>query len=157
MSATIWTNERIGFRSSNGATTGMFDMIHHSQNATTNATNFNMNKFECGVGEQGHTCVLKYVQPKNGLQMVTAKLQNPRVEIVDTDTYSYMVAQLCYEVGPVAHQQEFVVLTRDKVPPMFVKQRILTTLKSKLGMSNADVQALTKGVSYQCWGADKFL
>lgn len=88
---------------------------------------------------------------------MTAKLQNPRVEIVDTDTFSYMIMQLCFEVGPLAHQQEFVVLTRDKSAPIFVKQQILKTLKSKLGMSNADVQALTKGLSNQCWGEDKFL
>ena len=68
-----------------------------------------------------------------------------------------MVLQRCFEIGPLAHQQEFIVLTRDKSAPMFVKQQILKTLKSKLGMSNADVQAMTKGLSFKCWGEDKFL
>ena len=50
----------------------MYDMIHHGQNLTTNQTFFNMNTFQCGLGEKAYSCQLNFLNPENIVQKAVA-------------------------------------------------------------------------------------
>ena len=80
--------------------------------------------------------------------------QKPReFSIVSTDIYTHLIASVCKTFGAF-HYQDYVVLTREKQPGLFVRKQILTGLKDKLKFTNDDVKALTKGDVHKCWGDD---
>ena len=77
-------------------------------------------------------------------------------DIIATDGGSYLIASLCYDYG-LMHNQEFLVLVREKQPPKFIRAKILKALKDKLNMKNDDIKQLAKGQSHECWGDDMYL
>lgn len=101
---------------------------------------------------EGHSCTLENVEASNLAKKAVAAVANPSVEIVDTDTFSYAVLQFCNSYG-VAHQQDFVVLTRLKEPAMFTKQQILKTLR-QMGLADEDITGMSKSLAVECWGED---
>ena len=69
---------------------------------------------------------------------------------------SHLVASMCYEYG-LFHYIDYLVLTREKEPGMFIRGKALKALNDKVGMTDEQVQSLQKGLVFECWGEDRFL
>lgn len=69
------------------------------------------------------------------VQGIVSKVMNKKIQIINTDYFSYMVVSVCQDFG-VAHQQEILVLTRFKEPSVYIRQQILSALKTKLLLTN---------------------
>ena len=124
---------------------GSFDLLHHSMNITTNDTKFSRHHLTCGKPgtEESQTCSLKTEWAPTIVHKMTV-MKNRDFQIIDTDLFSYMVASACYEYK-LAHWNDFVVLTREKEPSIWTRNKILNVLTSKLNMSETDVKSMEKG------------
>lgn len=69
--------------------------------------------------------------------------------VVDTDYYSYAVAHSCQEFGAF-HYADWAVLSRDKEPPMFMRNKMRNTLLKH----QVDIPSMKKGPLTTCWGQD---
>ena len=72
--------------------------------------------------------------------------------IVFTDYYSHLVGQTCIELGNNVHETDYFVWTREKQPPMFVRNKLRNFFVSK----DIDTQGLTKSKLVDCWGKDLY-
>ena len=88
--------------------------------------------------------------------MYNEKIGARKTSIVATDLFSYAVLSVCQDLG-LFHYQDYLVLTREKQPSLFARKQILEALKGKIGYTNEQVQAMTKGKVNECWGDDMFL
>ena len=70
--------------------------------------------------------------------------------------FSYAVASACYEYK-LTHKEQFVVLTREKLPSIHTKGKVLKALNDKLKLSDDQISGLFKTNNDVCWGEDKFL
>ena len=70
--------------------------------------------------------------------------------------HSHMVASVCFEYG-LFHYIDYLVLTREKQPGLYTRKQVLKGLKDKVGLSDTDVQAMSKGQVFECWGEDRYL
>ena len=83
-------------------------------------------------------------------------LTRPRnFQIIDTDMFSYAVVSACYDYS-ISHQEDFLVLTREKQPSLYTKKKIYEAL-TNVKKTDADIQALEKGNAFDCWGEDHHL
>ena len=70
--------------------------------------------------------------------------------------FSYLVGSVCTTYG-LAHYIDYLVLSREKEPSLYTRNEMLSGLNKNLKMSDSEVQSLTKGTLFECWGEDKFL
>ena len=134
-----------------------FDLLHHAVNKTANTTEFRQRRLNCGPPGSADAlkCHIYYMQQGGWLQTMT--INKPRhFDIIATDGHSYLIASMCYDYG-VMHDQELLVLAREKQPSKFIRAKILKTLKDRLNMSNDGIKQLAKGQSHECWGDDMYL
>ena len=52
---------------------------------------------------------------------------------------------------------DYLVLTREKQPGIFVRKEILESLRNKVKMTDTEIQQMTKGRIHECWGDDMYL
>ena len=134
-----------------------YEVLHHSMNMTNNKTAFHRMSMTCG--QQGtpnsqYCSFAKQEAPTIVHKMTTHK---PRgMQIISTDMNSHLVASMCYEYG-LFHYIDYLVLTREKQPGMYIRGKVLKALKEKAKFTDEQVQAMTKGLVYECWGEDRFL
>ena len=55
-----------------------------------------------------------------------------------------MVASVCKSWGAFNYI-DYLVMTREKTPGLFVRQKIVKALKDKVGMKNEDIQGMIYG------------
>ena len=46
-------------------------------------------------------------------------------------------------------------MTREKQPSLYTRSQILKRLRA-IGLSDEEIQGLQKGLTFECWGEDKF-
>ena len=84
-------------------------------------------------------------------------INKPRTfQMIQTDMHSYMVASACYEYG-LMHYIDYLVLTREKQPSLYSRKQALKGLSDKVKMTDEQIQSMTKGNVFGCWGEDKYL
>ena len=76
--------------------------------------------------------------------------------VIATDAHSYLVASVCTNYG-VMHDENFLVLVREKQPSKFCRRSILKAIKGKAIKTYADIKNLSKGTIHECWGDDMYL
>ena len=74
------------------------------------------------------------------------------LHVVNTDYYSYLIGQTCKELGGNVHETDYFVWTREKQPPMFIRNKIRNYFVSK----DIDTAGLTKSKLVDCWGKDLY-
>ncbi len=77
---------------------------------------------------------------------------NKTVHVVHSDYYSYFIGQTCVDIGNNVHETDYFVWTREKQPPMFVRNKIRNFFVQK----SIDTRSLTKSKLVECWGKDLY-
>jgi hypothetical protein len=80
------------------------------------------------------------------------------LQIIDTDYHSYAVALHCEDrtnpdTGAAEHTEDYVVLTREKQPSMYMRRRARNALLAD-GVSEERISKMHKGKIFECWGKD---
>ena len=141
---------------------GRYEVLKNAINRTSDDVNSVMSRHKLNCGFKGNK---DNENPQKCTYVSTAApsiihewtLNRPRTfQIVDTDMFSYAVVSACYDYK-LMHQEQFLVLTREKQPSMYTKKQILNALQNKLKLTDSQIQDLEKGNIFDCWGEDRHL
>lgn len=80
------------------------------------------------------------------------------VQIFDTDYHTYAVGLYCEdrenpETGEPEHTEDYLVLTREKQPSLYMRKRARDALIAD-GVSEERINKMHKGKIFECWGKD---